>query len=43
VKSLFGILVIFLLLGVFARKFNGWVRLLLILVIAGLVMYDSLT
>lgn len=42
-KSLFGTLVIFLLFGVFARRFNGWVRLLLIVVIAAMVAYVSLT
>ncbi len=42
-KSIFGLLMIFLLLGIFAPKFKGWVRFLLIAAIAGMVMYISLT
>jgi len=42
-KSIFGLLVFFLLLGIFARKNNGWVQLLLFIAVGGMVAYFALT
>jgi hypothetical protein len=35
-------LVLFLGIGIFARKYNAWVRLLLIASVAVIVLYESL-
>jgi hypothetical protein len=39
----FGLLLLFLLIGVFARAYTGKTRLLLIAIIIGMVMYFYLT
>lgn len=36
------LLVLFLSIGIFARKYNAWVRLLLIAGVAVIVLYDTL-
>jgi len=42
-KTIFGLLVFFLLLGIFAPKYNGWVRLLLFVAVGAMIVYFSLT
>ena len=40
-KSIFGILVLFLIIGLIAPKykFQGWTRLVMMAVIAGMILY----
>jgi general stress protein CsbA len=40
--TIFALLMAFLGIGLFARKYNGWVRLLLLAVICGVVLYETL-
>jgi hypothetical protein len=42
-QIVFAVLLIFLCIGLFARKFNWWTRLLLLLVIAIMIVYGTFT
>ncbi len=42
-KTVFGLLVLFLVLGLFARQFNGRVRLLMSGIVVGMILYISFT
>ena len=42
-ELVFGLLLLFLILGLFARSYNGKTRLLLIAIIVGMVIYFYLT
>jgi len=42
-KSIFVILLLFLGIGVFARTYNIWIRALLFLAIAGMVLFITFT
>lgn len=40
-KPIGGLLLLFVGLGIFARKYHGWVRLLLIVGIGAIVLYET--
>jgi hypothetical protein len=41
-KSIFALILFFLGAGIFARKYNGWIRLLLFAAIGVIVLYATL-
>jgi hypothetical protein len=42
-KTVFLLLLLFLVLGLFARQYNGWVRLLVSGVVVGMILFISFT